>query len=180
MSDGEVMGDERAGFEAMFREHYDAVTRYVVRRLGRTVSPDIVSETFLVAWRRLDDVPENPLPWLYATARNLVANEIRRQQRDASLGRRLAARPAAPSADMGELIAERLAVTAALQRLSERDREVLRLVQWEGLTVADAATVMNCTRSAFKVRLHRARRRLAASMSPPQTEPRTTELGALS
>ncbi|MFN2561032.1 MAG: RNA polymerase sigma factor [Jatrophihabitans sp.] len=172
------MRDDRAGFEAMFREHYDAVTRYVVRRLGRTVSPDIVSETFLVAWRRLDDVPESPLPWLYATARNLVANEIRRQQCDAALGRRLADRPAAPSADMGELIAERLAVTAALQHLSERDREVLRLVQWEGLTVADAATVMNCTQSAFKVRLHRARRRLAASMSPPPTEPHTTELGA--
>jgi RNA polymerase sigma-70 factor, ECF subfamily len=174
------MSDDRARFEAMFREHYDAVTRYVVRRLGRTVSPDVVSETFLVAWRRLDDVPDTALPWLYATARNLVANEIRRQQRDVALGRRLAARPELPSADLGELIAERLAVTAALQHLSERDREVLRLVQWEGLTVADGAIVMGCSPSAFKVRLHRARRRLAASMSPPPSEPKSFELGALS
>jgi RNA polymerase sigma-70 factor, ECF subfamily len=173
------MSDEPARFEAMFREHYDAVTRYVVRRLGRTISPDVVSETFLVAWRRLDEVPDNARPWLYATARNLVANEIRRQQRDRALDRRLAARPEAPTSDMGELIAERLAVTAALQHLSERDCEVLRLVQWEGLSIADGATVMGCTQSAFKVRLHRARRRLAASMSPPPTEPQSFELGAL-
>jgi RNA polymerase sigma-70 factor (ECF subfamily) len=170
------MSDDHVRFEAIFRGHYDAIVRYVVRRLGHTAAADVVSETFLVAWRRLDDVPQNSLPWLYATARNLVANEIRRQQRALALGRRLAAAPDA-AADPGELVAERLAVTSALGHLSERDREVLRLVQWEGLNVADAATVMGCTQSAFKVRLHRARRRLAAAMAPP-LEPRTSDLGA--
>jgi len=173
------MSDERDRFEAIFRRHFDAVSRYVVRRLGQTVSPDIVSETFLVAWRRLADVPNSALPWLYATARNLVATEIRRQQREVALGRRLAARTEVRSADLGEFIAERLAVTAVIHHLSERDREVLRLVQWEGLTVADAAIVMGCSQAAFKVRLHRARRRLATSMSPPTNEPTPYELGAL-
>lgn len=174
------MSEDRARFEAMFRAHYDAVLGYVVRRLGRSAAADVVEETFLVAWRRFDDLPDEPLPWLYRTARNLVANAIRRQQRDHALTLRLAARPEQLDTDLGELIAERLAVTAAFRDLSERDREVLRLVQWEGLTIADAARVMGCTRSAFKVRLHRARRRLAASVSAPQTESRPTQLGALS
>jgi len=174
------MSDDRARFEAMFRGHYDAIVRYVVRRLGRSAAGDVVSETFLIAWRRLDDVPENALPWLYATARNLIANEIRRQQRDLALDRRLSAQPGAPATDLGELVAERLAVTSALQHLSERDREVLRLVHWEGLAVADAAKVLGCTQSAFKVRLHRARRRLAGTAAPLLAEPEVNELGALS
>lgn len=174
------MSDDRARFEAMFRRHYDAIVRYVVRRLGRSAATDVVSETFLIAWRRLDDVPENALPWLYATARNLIANEIRRQQRGRALDRRLAAQPAASATDVGELIAERLAVTAALQHLSERDREVLRLVHWDGLNVADAAKVMGCTQSAFKVRVHRARRRLAGTAAPLLAEAEVNELGALS
>jgi RNA polymerase sigma factor (sigma-70 family) len=149
----------------------------VVRRLGFTAAPDVVSETFLVAWRRLDDIPERELPWLYATARNLVANEIRRQHRELALGRALATAPQTGSADPADVIAERLAVTAAFAQLSERDREVLRLVEWEGLTVADAAIVLGCTRSAFKVRLHRARSRLTATRS---TDLRPQSLGASS
>lgn len=174
------MSDDRARFETLFRAHYDAIVRYVVRRLGRSAASDVVSETFLIAWRRLDDVPENALPWLYTTARNLVANEIRRQQRDRALDRRLSAQPGARATDLGELVAERLAVTAALQHLSERDREVLRLVHWEGLNVADAAKVMGCSQSALKVRLHRARRRLAGTAAPLLTEAEVNEMGALS
>lgn len=174
------MSEDRARFDAMFRAHYDAIFRYVLRRLGPSATPDVVEETFPVAWRRLDDLTDEPLPWLYRTARNLVANEIRRQQRDQALARRLAAQPDAVDTDLGELIAERMAVTAALRNLSENDREVLRLVQWEGLSVADAAKVMGCSRSAFKVRLHRARRRLSVAVSSPSTEERTSQLGALS
>jgi RNA polymerase sigma-70 factor (ECF subfamily) len=140
----------------------------------------VVEETFLIAWRRLDRVPEDALPWLYTTARNVVANEIRRQQRDQALGQRLAGRASRPSSDVDELIAERLVVTAALRELSERDREVLRLVQWEQLTIADAAKVLACSQSAVKVRLHRARRRLAESMTVSQDEQPSKELGALS
>ena len=174
------MSEDRARFEAMFRTHYDAVLRYAVRRLGTSAAPDVVEETFLVAWRRLGDLPDNALPWLYATARNVIANEVRRQQRERALGERLAT-PARPrSDDLGDLIAERLAVTTAFRHLPERDREVLRLVEWEGLSVADAATVMGCTRSAFKVRLHRARRRFAASVSTPRAEPQSNQLGVLS
>jgi RNA polymerase sigma factor (sigma-70 family) len=174
------MSEDRARFEAMFRAHYDAVFRYALRRLGASAAADVVGETFLIAWRRLPDLTDEPLPWLYRTARNLVANEIRRQQRDHALARRLAAQPDEVDTDLGELIAERLAVTAALRKLSENDREVLRLVQWEGLSIADAAKVMGCSRSAFKVRLHRARRRLSLTVSPPSTEPRSSQLGALS
>ena len=64
--------------------------------------------------------------------------------------------------DIGEVVAERVRVRAALDRLSERDREVIRLTHWEQLDLASAAQVLECSVTACKVRLHRARRRLAA------------------
>lgn len=158
-------------FERIFREHYAAVRSYALRRAPSDTAPDVVAETFLVAWRRLDDVPADPLPWLYGVARRVLANARRSADRSVALERRLAT-AAAPAglSDPGESVGDAEIVRAALARLSERDRETLMLVAWEGLSSARAAHAAGCTRAAFAVRLHRARARLAAqlaSLEPP-------------
>jgi RNA polymerase sigma-70 factor, ECF subfamily len=158
-------------FESLFREHYAAVRGYALRRAPRDMAPDVVAETFLVAWRRLDDVPADPLPWLYGVARRVLANARRSADRGLALERRLAtAAVPARLGDPGERVGDTEIVRAALARLSERDRETLMLVAWDGLSSARAARAAGCTRAAFAVRLHRARARLAAelaSLEPP-------------
>jgi len=155
---------DRERFEQLFRRHYAPVVRYAVRRIGEDAAQEIVAETFLIAWRRLESVPEHALPWLYATARRLIANEVRRRARGARLGEKVASNSDGAVPDHAEEIAERLRVASALQRLSERDREVLRLAEWERLDCADSARVLGCSVAAVKVRLHRARHRLAAAL----------------
>ncbi len=162
------MQADRDRFEALFVAHYAAVVRYAVRRVGADAAPEVVSETFLVAWRRLADVPPNALPWLFATARRIAANELRRQRRARAFTETLAGRAAPEPVDPADAIDARLRVRAALAGMSERDREVLRLQAWEQLAPADAARVLGCTTAAYKVRLHRARRRLAALLGDAQ------------
>jgi RNA polymerase sigma factor (sigma-70 family) len=148
-------------FERLFREHYAAVRGYALRRTVRDAVPDVVSETFLVAWRRLDDVPDDALPWLYGVARRVLANQRRSAGRSAALERRLeTAAPAAGAADPAESLGEAELVRGALARLPEPYREALMLVAWHGLSGARAARAAGCTRAAFGVRLHRARTRL--------------------
>jgi RNA polymerase sigma-70 factor (ECF subfamily) len=149
----------------LFREHYGAVRGYALRRMPGDVAQDVVSDTFLVAWRRLDDFPSDALPWLYGVARRVVANQRRSAHRSAALEQRVAATAEAIAAgDLGEALGEGEIVRAALGRLSDRDREALMLVAWHGLSGARAARAAGCTRTAFAVRLHRARARLVAEL----------------
>jgi RNA polymerase sigma-70 factor, ECF subfamily len=141
--------------ERIYAEHREAVRAYVRRRAPEDVVDDVVSETFLVCLRRLDDVPETPLPWLYAVARKTLANERRRRGRQAPAYASTAGEPE-PAGD-GVL-------AAAFASLAERDREVLRLVAWEGLSLSEAATVLGCSGVACRVRYHRAKSRLAARL----------------
>ncbi|HEY3737190.1 MAG TPA: sigma-70 family RNA polymerase sigma factor [Jatrophihabitans sp.] len=156
------MDRDRERFEELFTTCYGAVVRYALRRVDPDTAREIVSETFLIAWRRLPEMPENVLPWLYATARRVIANELRRQHRSRAFSDDLSNLPPAEPLDPAEVIGQRLKVHAALAGLSVRDREVLRLRAWEQLSVADAAKVLGCSPAAYTVRLHRARRRLAA------------------
>jgi RNA polymerase sigma-70 factor (ECF subfamily) len=154
-----------AAFEALFCEHVGAVRAYALRRAPAEVAQDVVAETFLIVWRRLDEVPAQPLPWLYGVARRVLANQRRGERRGAALGERLAAaEPPQPSGDPAERLGEREAVRAALRRLGERDREALMLVAWEGLAPEQAARAAGCSRGTFAVRLHRARARLAREL----------------
>ena len=130
---------------------------YGLRRLDPEAARDVTSETFLVAWRRWRRVPEAPLPWLLATARRVLANEVRRQRRVAALSVRVAADPA-------EILTMNTDLRAALARLSAMDRELLMLVAWEGLSAAEAAGVVGCSAVASRVRLHRARLRLSEAL----------------
>jgi RNA polymerase sigma-70 factor (ECF subfamily) len=153
------MGGQRERFEEIYREHVGAVAAYALRRAPREAAEDVVAETFLVAWRRLDRMPEEPLPWLYGVARRTLANHRRSAARRASLAHRLEIE--APPGSIGP-VDERL--LDALRVLRRRDREVLMLLAWEGLTPAEAAQVLGCSPVAYRIRLHRARKRLALAL----------------
>ena len=160
---------ERADrFDELYRENYAAVVRYARRRADPDTASDVVAETFLIAWRRLDFVPADPAaaqPWLYGVARRVLAN-IERSRRRAD---RVALRVGQHSRDehvpdTAGSVAERARLAQALAALSSSDHEVLRLIAWEELDLAGAAIAMGCSRSTMTVRLHRARRRLEKAL----------------
>ncbi|KUO06816.1 RNA polymerase sigma factor, partial [Streptomyces sp. DSM 15324] len=149
--------------EALYTAHADRVLAYLLHRTDRETAQDILSETFVLAWRKSGAVPGDALPWLLASARRLLANRVRSDQRHRALTDRLAVMAdRAGSVEIGDAIGTRAEVAAALSALSEQDREVLVLSAWYGLTAKQAAVVMGCTATAFAVRLHRARKRFRA------------------
>jgi RNA polymerase sigma-70 factor, ECF subfamily len=156
--------ERKERFEAIFASHYRDVLRYARRRTDPAAAEEVANEAFLVCWRRLETVPDPPLPWLYAAAGKVLANQRRAAARHARRAHAAASEPVAPGRDPAERFAERDAVLHAFAALGERDREALRLVAWERLSLADAARVAGVTRAAFAMRVHRARRRLAAQL----------------
>jgi RNA polymerase sigma-70 factor (ECF subfamily) len=149
----------RSRFDALYREHVPAIAAYC---RGRTRSigdaEDAVAEVFLIAWRRLDDVPADNKArlWLYATARRVLANQARgRSRRDKLTGRLVNERPDDRVSD-DPLTAR---VREALSALGPRDREILLLAEWEGLSPAEIAQTLGEPAVTIRVRLHRARAR---------------------
>jgi len=169
---------DRARLEALYAEHAAAVHAYARRRTDPASAEDLVAETFLVAWRRLHRVPPDALPWLYATAGRLLANQRRGEARRAALTARIGRErtlatgagavgvAAAAAGDGGgsELSDDGERLLRALAALRPADREALLLTAWEGLEPARAAAAAGCSKAAFHVRLHRARRRLEAAL----------------
>ncbi len=162
-------------FEGCFRAHYGRVLAYGLRRLpDRTAAEDVAAETFLVAWRRLDEMSSDPLVWLLAIARNVVYNERRSSRRRERLTARLTIEPAAPDGALGPDASPAASdVIRALKRLDERDREVLLLITWDGLDRRRSAAVLGCSPGTFAVRLHRARTRLARELHRAASVPTT-------
>jgi RNA polymerase sigma-70 factor (ECF subfamily) len=149
----------RQRFDALFSEHLAGVASYCRWRSDvPSDGQDAVGEVFLVAWRRLDEVPsgEQARPWLYATARRVMANQARANARRSRLRERLRAQPVAAADEDDPLVGR---VREALAGLGPRDREVLLLAEWEGLTAAEIAAVVQRPAVAVRSRLHRARRR---------------------
>jgi RNA polymerase sigma-70 factor, ECF subfamily len=166
---------DRAAFEAVFREHVGAVHAYALRRSDATIADEVVADTFMVCWRRFDRVPDNALPWLYAVARRCLANRLRAARRELTRRSPAVATPADATADAYEQRARARDVLTALARLPPKEREALQLCAWEGLSPTEAARAAGCTAPAFRVRLHRARRRLAAALDAPPVSPLTAE-----
>jgi RNA polymerase sigma-70 factor (ECF subfamily) len=152
------MAPDEQDFTAFYRRHYDDVERYVRRRMTGEAVRDAVAEVFLVAWRRFSEIPrEAELPWLYTVARHTLTNATRGTRRAFSLRERLQQQPAIHAPDPGARVADRLALVEVFNALPESHREILRLVAWEGLTVAAAAAIAGCSVPAATMRLHRAR-----------------------
>jgi RNA polymerase sigma-70 factor (ECF subfamily) len=157
-----------ARFTRVYEEHLETVRRYVWRRDPDLVD-DVVAETFLVAWRRIDDVPEHAAPWLIGVARNVRRNSRRSASRQQAVSARLA--DAVPPLEGPGAPRESAALGPALRTLSDRDREVLLLAVWDGLDRASIAAALGCSRANVSVRLHRARRRLERSLAAHQHDP---------
>ncbi|MGH3227934.1 MAG: RNA polymerase sigma factor [Streptosporangiaceae bacterium] len=156
----------RERFEAAFRDHYGDVLAYALARADPEMAKDAAAAAFLVAWRRRDDLPEQPRAWLLGVTRKILADQRRARDRRTSLARKLAAHPQAAenAPDPGEEVSARATVLAALGTLRPADQELLRLVAWEGLTNAEIAVVLGCPRRLIAVRLHRARQRFRAAL----------------
>jgi RNA polymerase sigma-70 factor (ECF subfamily) len=153
------MGDPD-DFEVLFNEHYPKVLAYVTRRIEAARAHDVVAQTFTSAWLHRDGLPPDPLPWLYRTAANSLANEQRSSRRQDRLVTRLIGRRSTSAADHAVQVVENDQLRTALARLNPADREALLLISWEELDHATAAAVVGCSVPAFRVRVHRARRRL--------------------
>lgn len=160
-------GAAEARFQRLYAEHGRSVLAYAVRRsTDPQDAADVVADTFLAAWRRLDDVPSGDAArlWLFGVARHVLANQHRAERRRDRLAERLrrelpivleTGRPCGP---------ETSAALAALTRLAPEDQEVLRLSSWEDLSPSEIARVLGISRVAARSRLHRARHRLRAAL----------------
>jgi len=152
-------------FAELFERTHRPLLAYAVRRVADPAdAADVVAETFLVAWRRLDDVPagDDARPWLFGVARNVLSTLYRGQRRRHTLVDDLAVTLRhlhVPPPDVDPSLSE------AMRRLGPDDREVLRLVAWEGLARDEIAVALGVSRATVRVRLHRARRRLTSLLA---------------
>lgn len=161
------MTERQARFEALYAANHASIFGYALRR---TASPDdaadILAETFLAAWRRLDEVPagDEARMWLYGVARRVLATYYRGERRRSALAERLHTELAS-SYVPPEFDGETAKIAEALRRLPQQQRELLALNAWEGLDYGQIAIVLGCSRNAVRIRLHRARVRFAAELA---------------
>ena len=160
------MTDDRARFVDLFERYHRQIAAYCGRRTRTDRVDDAVADTFLVAWRRIGDVPSGDaaLPWLYGVARNVLSHQWRSQSRRGRLRRRLHSRGLAQVPKPEEVVVARSEykeVLKAVERLSATDREILLLAAWEGLSHDEIAAVLGISTGAVRQRFYLARKNLA-------------------
>ncbi len=148
-------------FETFFRENYTRLFQYVARRMPASGVEDVVSTTFVVAWKKFDHLQAPSLPWLLRIAGYEISNANRRFRREGSFATNgLQLEPVDDSTELfdGE------GVKSALMSLSPSDQEILRLIHWDGLSRSEVAEVLDLTSNAVNVRHHRAMKRFEIAM----------------
>ena len=155
---------DRDRFEALYRTHYGAVLAYARRRTSPADAEEIAAEVFTVALRRRAELTEPVLPWLLVVARHALANRARADVRARDKAEQAAYLNPHATRDHADVLVERDVLLRAFAALPEQDREALSLVAWEGLPTGQAAKVAGITHAAFRMRLSRARRRLAQAL----------------
>ena len=164
--------ERRARLEALFAAHAPGVLGYARRRTDAATADDVLSDVFVVAWRRLEQIPPDALPWLLACARHILADVRRSERRRGALVRRIAER--VPTCEPSPELTDG-SLGQALISLRAPDRELLLLLAWDGLSSEQAATVLGCSQRTLSMRLHRARKRLSAALAvADRPEPRPT------
>ena len=183
MSDQPRPPDREPRFTSLFHATYADLLRFVQRRVQPAVAEDVVAESFLVAWRRLDELPQQPndaRAWLFGIGRGVILNAHRGAQRQQALAVRLAAVSATAEDGLdADLVARQIDVSRAWRRLSDRHQEALALAVLDGLSAPQAAAVLGVSPVAFRLRLSRARRALRLHLDhlpqSPSTSAGTTE-----
>lgn len=168
----ERTADDRAEFTALFEAHWSKVHAYARRRTANDDhAHDVAAETFTIAWRRLADIPaDHALPWLYRTAGNVLANTARSGRRSNRLADRIASQPAVRFPSVDDTVIEDQALRAAFAALGEDQRELLRLVAWEGLDNREIAEVLGISSGAVANRVSRARARFEEALATADRE----------
>lgn len=156
----------RARFEAVVAEVYEPLQRYLARRAAPDDAADVLGDTLLVVWRRLDEVPEEVLPWSYGVARRCLANHRRGADRRLRLVERAALVRDDTVFDDPQVAIERRDhdLEAAFEVLSGSEREIVRLWAWERLEPREISVVLDITPNAVSVALSRAKRKLAVRL----------------
>ncbi|HYM55590.1 MAG TPA: RNA polymerase sigma factor [Solirubrobacteraceae bacterium] len=157
-------------FERLYEEHFDRVAAYLLARSDPDTAADALARTFEVVWRRIADVPAEPLPWLLGVARRVLADGRRAQRRQDALVERIAGTINEAGEDHAESLARRTQALSAIAGLTAVQREALLLIAWDGLTERQAAAVMGCSRGALALRVHRARKQLRAALAGATSE----------
>jgi RNA polymerase sigma-70 factor, ECF subfamily len=160
-------GEENIEFERFYEEHLDEVRAYCLRRADTALAEDAVSQTFEIAWRRRAEVRRPSRGWLLGIARRVLANRRRADRRQQDVAARLVQEASLES----EQVADAKPILEALARLSQPDQEALMLAAWDGLGSGEAAQVLGCSPVAFRLRLHRARRRLGNELGQLERRP---------
>jgi RNA polymerase sigma-70 factor (ECF subfamily) len=153
-------------FDHLYEEYFRDVLAYCLRRGPVVDGYDAANEVFAIAWRRIDDVPggEAARPWLFVVAKRVVYRRRRSVLRFRKLAEKAASVVTVAPPNPETVVVQRAeydAVLAAASRLSQSDRELLRLAAWEGLSHREIADVVGCSVAAVDQRLHRAKQRLA-------------------
>ena len=152
----------RDRFEALYAATREPILAYLLRRVEDPEdAADLLADVYLVAWRRIDEVPrgDGARMWLYGVAHRALANHRRGDRRRTALADALrSVMPAPPDQDAG--------LAAALAALGETDRELIMLSAWDGLSSGEIADLLGVRAATVRVRLHRARRRLEELLEP--------------
>lgn len=171
-----MLSERESAFVALHRDCYPRVFRFVRRRVeDAQVAEELAADVFRVAWQRWDEGAAAEPAWLFAVARNLLGNAYRSHQRQVALQERLRESAAADDGSWDAGSNELVEVT--LESLREKDRDILQLAYWDGLTIAEIAVVLECGESAAKVRLHRAREAFRKKM-PVSVDSLAQRMGA--
>ena len=160
-------------FTDLYERNHDDVLRFVRRRTDPERAEDVAHETFLVAWRRFDEVPRRPpdaRAWLFGVARNCLLNDRRGGARREAVGVRLAAQPVRPAPGHEDSVVVRDALATAWSRLTAAEQEVLALELWEQLTSPEAGRVLGISAAAYRHRLSRARAALRGHLDTPHLD----------
>lgn len=160
----------RERFEALVPGLVEPLRRYLVRRTDPETAEDVLADALLVCWRRVEELPDEPLPWAYGVARNCLRNaerSVRRQER--VVARVLAVDPPREAEPETET-ARDIELTLALSRLTQEEVELVRLWAWERLAPSEIATVLEITPNAVSIRLHRAKEKLRRLLDKDRKE----------
>lgn len=171
-SSGSVEVEATARFELLYREHFGAMYAYARRRVGVADVNDVVADVFTAAWRRIGDVPRPPDDrlWLYGAARRVVSQHDRGRRRGNRLLGKLAGHHtrAVENPDPTEAgSAPEMAGLDLIAPLRPRDRELVKLMMWDGLSHAEIAELLGCSVNAVAVRWHRSLARLRRNLDIP-------------
>jgi RNA polymerase sigma-70 factor (ECF subfamily) len=167
----EEAAERRERFEAVYRELYEPICGYALRRVREPEdAAEAIAETFATLWRRFDTCPPGAelRPWLFGVARRVIANQRRGTSRRSALSERLTKNVDETRFEAIDSPEDSSALARAFSSLSDSDRELLSLVAWEGLTREELAVALGTSRAVVRLRLHRASKRLRAALSPTQ------------